>query len=352
MKLRTTLIIFLSFLFLVVQDSKAQDPRFSQFYASPLQLNPAMIGVFEGQMRFALNYRDQWSSILGSVPFRTVAASFDMRKHVAGGDYASFGVSILQDQAGTSRFQQTKANIGVSYLKRLAGGGYGNNDQYLIAGAQFGGGQYSLDYSKLWFSRQYNTTLEAVDFNAPSGEVLNNNTNIYMDINAGLLWYALLGENTNIYAGGALMHINGPSISYADNRTEVIYTRWLGHAGGELMLTRNLSFLPGIAFMKQGPSMEANFGGNLRFTNHDWREIAVRAGLWGRLANKLENSMEMDALIFTAVLELERFNLGISYDVNTSTLVDASNNRGAFEVSLIYTTEEKRRSSRVKCPKF
>ena len=34
---------------------QAQDARFSQFYATPLQLNPAMIGVYEGQFRVGVN---------------------------------------------------------------------------------------------------------------------------------------------------------------------------------------------------------------------------------------------------------------------------------------------------------
>ena len=351
MNLRTTLFFTLIFLISITSSSLAQDPRFSQFYASPLQLNPAMTGVFEGQMRFAVNYRDQWSSILGSVPFRTVAASVDYRKYVAGGDYASIGLALLQDQAGVSHFRQTKGNLGFSYLKRLAGGGYGDGDQYLIAGAQVGAGQHSLDWGDLWFSRQYNPNTESVDLTAPSGEIQQNNSELYMDINAGVLWYALMGDNTSIYAGGALFHINGPNVSFFDNADEILYMRWIAHAGGELPITRQLSFLPAVAVMSQGPSMEIDFGGNFRYTNHDWREIAIRAGLWNRLANKLDNGIEVDALIVTAILELDAWNLGISYDINTSSLIEASNTRGAFEVSLIYTTPEKRRS-RVKCPNF
>ena len=351
MKFSYTLLFSLIFFFISFQTAHAQDPRFSQFYAAPLQLNPAMVGVFEGQMRVGINYRDQWSSILGSVPFRTVAASFDYRKYVAGGDYAAVGVALMQDQAGISHFRQTKGNLGLSYSKRLAGGGYGQGDQYLIAGVQFGAGQHSLDWGNLWFSRQYDPNTESVDYTAPSGEVQQDNSPIYMDLNAGLLWYALFEDNKSIYVGAAAMHLNGPNVSFLGDADEILYMRWIGHAGGELPITNELSFLPAVAVMGQGPSREIDFGANLRFSNHDWRELAIRAGLWGRLANKLNKGMEMDAMIVTAVLEMDAWNLGISYDINTSSLVGVSNSRGAFEVSLIYTTPEKRRS-RVKCPKF
>ena len=36
----------------------AQDPNFSQFFASPLTLNPALTGKFDGLYRIAGNYRN------------------------------------------------------------------------------------------------------------------------------------------------------------------------------------------------------------------------------------------------------------------------------------------------------
>jgi len=39
--------------------SYAQDPHFSQFFASPLTINPANTGNFSGSLRAALNSRTQ-----------------------------------------------------------------------------------------------------------------------------------------------------------------------------------------------------------------------------------------------------------------------------------------------------
>ena len=52
----------LSFL-LLTGALQAQDPHFSQFFASPLTLNPAFTGKFDGVWRLAANHRDQWPSI-------------------------------------------------------------------------------------------------------------------------------------------------------------------------------------------------------------------------------------------------------------------------------------------------
>src|SRR5690242_16348712 len=45
------------------QAARAQDPGFSQFFASPLTLNPALTGKFNGVVRVAGNYRNQWPTI-------------------------------------------------------------------------------------------------------------------------------------------------------------------------------------------------------------------------------------------------------------------------------------------------
>ncbi|MEO6760002.1 MAG: type IX secretion system membrane protein PorP/SprF, partial [Saprospiraceae bacterium] len=67
----------------LLPEMSAQDPRFSQYYASPWNLNPAMTGVFNGRWRATANYRDQWNSFLSPVPFRTYSAAFETRFNVA-----------------------------------------------------------------------------------------------------------------------------------------------------------------------------------------------------------------------------------------------------------------------------
>ena len=78
----------------ILQEVKAQDPQFTQFYANPLYLNPAFAGVARCP-RFILNYRNQWPSIPGN--YVTYSASYD--QHI---DALSGGVGILvtNDVAG------------------------------------------------------------------------------------------------------------------------------------------------------------------------------------------------------------------------------------------------------------
>lgn len=337
---------------LTVSTLHGQDPRLSQFYAAPLQWNPAMIGVFPGKVRYAASYRELYASILKDQPFRTLATSFDTRFRSARRDYIGLGFTFLRDQVGMSRYTRTQGNVGLSFMKQLNGSRYATNDQYLVAGAQVGFGQRSFDWQQLWFSSQFDTQGGFINYDAPSGEAFEEgNTSFYLDFNAGLLWYALFDDNASFYAGGALHHINSPNIAFLGGEEDRLYRRWVAHAGGELPLTRELSVLPGAIFMSQGPSMSTTAGANLRYTSREWKELALRAGAWLHVSNGPDRGFGLDAVIFTAVLELERWNLGFSYDVTASSLTDANNARGAMEISLTYFHPEKSRY-RVNCPKL
>ncbi|MCB0704862.1 MAG: PorP/SprF family type IX secretion system membrane protein [Saprospiraceae bacterium] len=341
-------LIVLSFCSFLVQ---GQDPSFAQFYAAPLQVNPAMTGVHSGKFRVAINYRDQWSSVLDNDPYRTIGTSFDIRHRVGRSDYIAYGFDVMRDEAGPSNYTQTAAHLNLAFLKQLNGSRYRTNDQFLVAGAQVGFGQHALDYGNLWFSNQFDNINEEVNTTLSSGENISQNTSAFLDINAGLLYYALFGDNASLYLGGAMHHLNGPSISFRDTGSESIYMRWLVQAGGEIPFSTEMSLLPAVITQSQGPSLTTIVGANLRFTNRDWKEVAIRAGVWTQISNELSAGSAIPTYIVTAILEMGRVNLGLSYDVNAGTVAKPTNSRGAFEISLVYVHPGDRRM-RVSCPKF
>ncbi|MDF1864698.1 MAG: PorP/SprF family type IX secretion system membrane protein [Saprospiraceae bacterium] len=355
MKINFTLFItFLTLTFIVfsTENAEAQDPQFRQFYAAPMHVNPAMTGVHSGKFRVGANYRQQWNSVLGDNPFKTVAASYDMKFGVGRDDFFAFGASALQDWAGESNFKQVKGDLSVSYLKAL-GGGYRSADQFLVGGAQVGVGQNSIDVNGLWFSNQFNTTNEQIDFGAPTGEPgFSDATDMYLNMNAGIMWYAVFDHNASVYVGGALHHINGPKVSFIGNDgDEVIPTRWVGQVGGEVPFNDQLSILPAVMVTGQGPSMLAIFGFNLRFTNRDWREVAIRAGVWPNLVKDEIDNFSIPNYSVSTTLEMERVQVGISYDVNANKLSDPTNGRGGVELSVIYVHPGSRKE-KVSCPKY
>lgn len=342
--------LLLSFSFLVCQ---AQDPYFSQYNAASQQTNPVMTGLFEGEFRANINFREQWASVTDVRPYRTMAASFDMKKPFLKRDYMGFGLTVLRDEAQGTNLTQNRAHFSYAYAKHVGGSSRRRTDQYLIIAGQGGIGQNMIEGQNLWFSNQYDAELGAVNFGAASGETaLTGNSNLYIDANAGLMWYGLFGKNRSLYFGASAHHLNSPNISFFDEKSSSLEIRYSIQAGGKLPLTKNLSLLPSIIGMRQGPSMTIIGGGSLRYNSRDWKEVALRIGAWGHVSNRLDQGMLFNAFILGAALEMTSLQIGLSYDLTTSQLAALNSGRGAFELSITYIKPSKDRRLRVNCPKF
>lgn len=336
----------------------AQDARFAQFYANPLHVNPAMTGVFEGELRFTANYRTLYSSILGTDAFRTIAAGLDIRRPAGRGNFIGIGAQVMRDQAGETRFTRTQGSISGSFQKILGGGGRRGRGltHYLVGGGSLGFGQRGFDIEKLWFSSQFfvdPATRESYVDRGLDGEpdFIGGSSGLYLDFSAGILWYGIFGDNQSMYAGASVHHLNEPNISLEDGGMDQLYRKYVGHIGGEVPFgSSGFSILPAAQVMSQGPAFSAMAGANLRYTQREWREVALRIGAWAHLSNRLDKT-STDAMIVTAVLEMDAWQFGLSYDLTLSDLTNSNNGRGAFELSLIYVKEAKFRG-RVDCPKF
>ncbi len=350
---------------LSVQEANAQDPRYSQYYQAPLRLNPAMAGVFDGIWRVGANFRSQWGSVNGaSNAYYTYALGAEYKLPAFKGDYVGLGFSALTDVSGGGQYNVTDVNIGATYMKKLTGGGRSYRrtlTSYLVAGAQLGFGQRSVNWVNLTYSTQYQVADNSYDPNSFSGENTGamRGTRFYPDISAGLLWYGVMGERKSIYAGVGLFHLNRPEISLF-NRTvssaalERLYSRFTVHAGGEFLVGGRgsaISLLPGAVGMFQGPTMEFNMGMGIKYQAPRYDDFAFRLSIWTRLANRLETDIDADAIMVVLGIDYQTFQFAVSYDVNTSTLSRASNGQGALEFSVIYTHSGDYARGQV-CPAF
>ena len=121
MKKTTLRILSLSCAIVLAVAVQAQDIHFSQFYMSPLNLNPAMTGVMNCNHRFVANYRNQWSSILKQNAYNTYSLSYDQKLPVGRYDYFGIGGTLWGDKAGTSEFATLQARLSGSYAKKMGG---------------------------------------------------------------------------------------------------------------------------------------------------------------------------------------------------------------------------------------
>ncbi len=327
---------------------QAQDIHFSQFYMSPLNLNPAMTGVMNCSHRFVANYRNQWASVLRQNAYNTFSASYDQKVAVGRYDYFGIGGTLWGDKAGESEFATLQARLSGSYAKKM--GGYRRKAHYLVFGGDFGVSQRSINSAALRWPSQNNGAGQ-FDPTQP-GEVIENPNFLFLDMSAGLLWFSVFDEFSNFYFGAAFSHLNRANQSFGRQNIP-LYSKFTFHAGGEFMAGKRFGLLPGVVTFLQGPSFQVNAGNSFKFLLGNSRRYsqAFQLGAWARVANRLNSGKLVDAFILSTRFDYEQFSVGFSYDINTSSLYAASNGNGAFEFSLVYKVCGPERRG-VYCPNF
>jgi type IX secretion system PorP/SprF family membrane protein len=313
----------------------AQDIHFSQFYMSPMQLNPAMTGVMNCNGRLMANYRNQWASVLKAKAFTTYSAAYDMTIPVGRADFFGGGLSLWGDRAGSLDFATMQGKLSLSYSKRM--GGFRKQNHYLVVGAEGGLAQRSIDFLNARYGTQHSGE-GSFDPNAASYENFSSNSFTFGDVGAGLLWFTNLDADNNFHIGAAAAHLNRANQSFVGDKFEGLYTKFTIHGGGEFKLSRKMSLVPNVAYFMQGPSYELTPGSALKFNlSKNRREYqAFQFGLWARLTNHYQSPMTPDAAILTTRFDYENLGLGFSYDINVSQLSPATQGNGGFELNLQY----------------
>lgn len=309
------------FLFIAIK-LLAVDPHFSQFYASPLTLNPALAGLTYGKLRIAGIYRNQWNTIS---PFQTYGFALDMAagKKNENKNYGGLGLNLVNDGAGVNSLNSLNASFSLAFHKTL--GSQGNS--YLALGFQGGFGQKSLNTANLssqnqWVSGQGN------DINVTNGENFTGSSITYPDFSAGLFWYTYLGNKSSIFLGASSFHLSEPVASFLGN-TEKLSRRYVIHGGSRFAVADKINLVPNAIYMMQTGVSELNIGSSIEFDfSQSPKFKSVSLGGWYRTS---------DAIIATIAFELANFNIGLSYDLSTSDVKSATSGNGGFELSLIYT---------------
>lgn len=337
--MRKHLLIVLLGVCYLFTDVSGQDIHFSQFYMSPLNLNPAMTGVINCDQRLVVNYRNQWAAVLGANAYNTYSASYDRKLAVGRDDYFGVGGTLWADVAGSTKFGTRQARLSFSFSKKIAG--RRKISHYIAVGADAGITHRGVRTGDLrWPSQVSNGEFDA---GAGSTEEIINNNFIYPDFSAGLMWFSNLGDRKSLYGGASLHHLNRPNVSFL-GRAESLYSRLTIYGGGEYPLNNKISFKPDLIFMAQGPHKELNVGAAARMSvgptsgrgAQSGTNQFFQIGVWFRGGNKVDGGLHSDALIFATRFEFDKYNIGLSYDYNISQLSAAAAANGSFELSLVY----------------
>ncbi|MEQ8909557.1 MAG: PorP/SprF family type IX secretion system membrane protein [Vicingaceae bacterium] len=298
----------------------AQDIHFSQFNRSYLNLNPALNGDYNNDYRFNGNFRNQWSSV--SQPFQTFSISAEAKNPFISLKGLHFGLILYNDEAGLGGLQTTQANLNLAYSTGL------NYDSTLVFafGLQSGLTSRSINFNAFSFDSQF----DGIQFDPTlaNGENFDQSSYSHFNLHSGIALRYLLEERKLFKVGASFYNLTSPNQSFQgtnvflDLRTNI-------YIEADYYLSRKMDIMPALLVSRQGEFRESLFGANLRyrFNDNPFLKRNLYAGVWYR---------NQDAIIASLGMDYNQWQVGLSYDINTSSLEVASNNRGGLEISLTY----------------
>jgi len=189
----------------------------------------------------------------------------------------------------------------------------------------------SIDLSKLYFGDEYyNGVFQA----GTGGEYpnLNNKVN-YFTVNAGINWAHSVSDRFGYSIGAAAMNLNQPQESFQKKKNAEVGLgiRYSAQVGAIAYLSDKFSLRPAVLYQTQASATELIAGNEFHLIvgDDEFRSVATAVFLGGWVRSN-------DAMMITGGLEWKGLRIGLSYDYNTSSLKEASNGNGGFEISLRY----------------
>jgi len=328
------LILIISLLLATVSTLKAQvDPHFSQYYADPLWLNPALTGVINGDTRLNFNAKQQWSNI--GEGYKTGGVSMDFLPT----EKVGVGLNIMNQAAGTAGYNYFSAYGSIGYGIPISSDGM----KKLHFGLQAGVINRSFDHSKLQFDDQYNP-ITGFDPNISSFETFTTTSAIVFDASVGIFYYdGDPDHNANAFGGFSLSHLTQPKDPFAvdgslNSRLPMRYTL---HGGVRIKAADGIDITPHFIYMSQQSNQVKALGIYSEIKAQDNRGLIL--GVIYRIN---------DAAIADVGYHLDNLIIGLSYDFNTSALNTASNGQGGFELSVSYVFRKRIKSPAPVCPRI
>lgn len=300
----------------------AQDHMYSQFFNSPIYLNPALTGQFSGDLRMNMIYRNQWTAVNGGLSY--FSGSIDYNVPQFGG-----GIGLIFNRGSEGSAYLNKNNLAATYSYSV-----GSDDFVLSFGLQAGVTNRTIDFSKLVFGDQLDSRVGYTG-SATSAERPAFDNRFYFDSGAGINLVA-----GNFMIGSALQHLNRPDESFTGVKAR-LPIRATGHISYMMDLnaddniddTEKSYIIPSVVFYKQASSNSLSAG--MQYKRH-----SVNAGLWYRSSGSQGPSAVVVSFIFDLFVNKdsgEKFRLGVSHDASTSRL-NYSSTSGTTEGSISYET--------------
>ncbi len=309
-------IFLLIFCLVFAFNLKAQDVHFSQFSVSSMGLNPAIVGNQSADFKASFHKRTQWQSV--AAPFSTIAANFEVKDILK---KTSVGLQFVNDIAGDADFTTSEFNAAINKSFSIA------RDKEIAAGILLGFTQRKVDFSNLIFEENEN---------------LQNPSFSYFDVGIGANYSMIVSDNFSFITGLSAYHINRPKQTLLHDENLQLEEKYNSYFQSFYRINNTIIFNPALLYSRQGKSSELLFGTAIR------HEIApLNMELISQIFYRWD-----DAIIPAFGLNYNSIRVVVSYDINTSDLVAASNNKGGFEFVIIYIWNKKKRMQKGEIKKY
>lgn len=301
----------------------AQDIHYSMFNRAPMNLSPALVGVFGGDIRVSANYRSQWTSV--PVSYKTFTIGYEHKLYlpkIENGTIVLAGF-FNNDKAGTLALGLDQIGFGASYIHNFS------NRHFLSGGAQIARSVRKYD------DRRITTDLQYFNDGTSTGEEFLDNRVRFYNFSGGLNYRFQnidpeSNKRTRFDLGGAIFQFNNPDKSFEPGKTRKLESRYSLYGIYSFALNSKTDLGLLATGQWQGPHQETVLGINGRRYMHTKKNnpFQLLYGVSYRVG---------DAIIPNLNFDYRNFSFGASYDINISKFDVATNNRGGFELSAIYT---------------
>ena len=304
--------------------AKAQDPQFSQFYASPVYLNPALTGSTD-RARVGVNYRNQWPSLTHSFTTRSVYLDAFIK-----GIESGVGLIVNQHEESFLKYKATEIGAAYSYKLRVS------DKLVLRTGMQLSYFQKNVNFEVLIFGNQID--IDNGQVIGPSGEVFDQGLQVnFLSASAGGLLYT-----NDFWLGAAMHHINEPDQSFLGQGSN-LSRKFSLHAGYKMKLSdghrlrtvkyqfQERSVTLAMNYKRQGGFNQLDAGIQLYF-----QPLVIGGWYRGIPIQSVNKVIKNESVIALVGLELNQdLSFGYSYDFTVSRL--AGSTGGAHEFSLTFS---------------
>ena len=297
---------------------QAQDPQFSQYYAAPLYLNPALVGINQ-KGRMGINYRTQWPNL--DANFETFSTYFDYHFEDY---YSSAGLLFTRDREGIAGLTSTSVGLLYAYQLQL------NYNWTFRPGVQASYYFRDVNFDKLTFGDQFDNTGLVRDV---TGETFNTGLNArFFDLSFGGVLY-----NPSLWIGASLHHVLEPNQSIAGGNAP-LPRKFSVHGGYRIPLNPSTtktgigerSITPSFNYRTQGDFDQLDIGAYFTLN-------PILVGLWyrGLPIKNLDGVVNNESIIFMIGMQTNRTTFGYSFDYTLSDLGIGTG--GAHELSIAYS---------------